>query len=106
MKHPLQVLIDEYQSKGMTEAVLLEEAAKLPVQTMKVRIGLNLQLYKTVEVPVSILAEAAIDESGDVYNDAISALLPMIDATGAWDDFQVNDEEHTWVDDDGREVER
>ena len=103
MKHPLQVLIDQYQTGQITEDVLRAEAAKLPEQEMKVFISVSVIVYKTVTVPVSILAEAAIDESGDVYNDTISPLLGGFDG---WDDYHVGDEDHTWVDNEGKEIER
>jgi hypothetical protein len=103
VKHPLQGLIDMYQHGEISENDLREEAAKLPEQRMDVLVSLEVHVHKTVSVSVAMLAEAAIDESGDVYNDAISEALPGF---GGWDNFEVHEEEHTWIDNEGKEIER
>jgi hypothetical protein len=92
--YPLQQLIDEYQAGGITEDELRSRAALLPERTINVNVVVTVRLSKVISLPVDLLTEAGIDESGDVYNDAVTAQIPGFDG---WDKIDVQDEDHFWV---------
>jgi hypothetical protein len=67
-------------------------------ETRKIAVTLHVKLVKIIDMPVSILAEADIDESGDVYNDAVAERMkPAMDLLCGWDDWTIEEEDHEQV---------
>jgi hypothetical protein len=103
--HPLAQLIDKYEAKAITEDELRKAASQLSVQTVKVAITVHVKLTKVIDMDVTTLAEAAIDESGDVYSDAVDEKMDAaFKGLHTWDDFNVEEEDHEWVDSEGRRM--
>lgn len=80
------------EAPGESEGVTVTE------ETRKIAVTLHVKLVKIIDMPVSILAEAEIDESGDVYNDAVAERMkPAMDLLCGWDDWTIEEEDHEQV---------